>query len=103
MRNLHFNVNGQKLDKDKTTDLSYIIRGTDNYLCLVIKFDEEWKNTAKVVSLYDSDNNETNIIANNGIVVVPKKVTRGSIFSFKVTGKNGEKELTINRYYINQR
>nr|DAX35081.1 MAG TPA: hypothetical protein [Bacteriophage sp.] len=82
MRNLHFNVNGQKLDKDKTTDLSYIIRGTDNYLCLVIKFDEEWKNTAKVVSLYDSDNNETNIIANNGIVVVPKKSNKRKYLFF---------------------
>lgn len=82
MRNLHFNVNGQKLDKDKTTDLSYIIRGTDNYLCLVIKFDEEWKNTAKVVSLYDSDNNETNIIANNGIVVVSKKSNKRKYLFF---------------------
>ena len=103
MRNLFFNVKGQKLDKDKTTDLSYIIRGSDNYLCIVIKFDEEWKNTAKVVSLYDSENNEVNKVANNGVVVVPKEVTKGSIFSFKVTGRNGEKTLATNKYFITQR
>lgn len=103
MRNLFFNVKGQKLDKDKTTDLSYIIRGSDNYLCIVIKFDEEWKNTAKVVSLYDSENNEVNKVANNGVVVVPKEVTKGSIFSFKVTGQNNEKTLSTNKYFITQR
>ena len=103
MRVLNFIVNGQKLDKAENTDLSYIIRGSDNYLCLCIKFDDEWNNTAKIVSLYDSNKKETLKSANNGIVLVPKEITQGDMFSFNVVGRKSQVLLRTNRFYIKLR
>lgn len=47
MRELHFDVTGQLLKRNKQCDFENIVRGSDNYLCLVFHFDQEWKETKK--------------------------------------------------------
>lgn len=39
MRELHFDVTGQLLKRNKQCDFENIVRGSDNYLCLVFHFD----------------------------------------------------------------
>ena len=47
MRELHFDVAGQLLRRNKQCDFENIVRGSDNYLCLVFHFDDEWKGTKR--------------------------------------------------------
>lgn len=55
MRELHFDVAGQLLRRNKQCDFENIVRGSDNYLCLVFHFDNDWKETKRVISFYDVD------------------------------------------------
>lgn len=43
MRELHFDVTGQLLRRNKQCDFENIVRGSDNYLCLVFHFNQECK------------------------------------------------------------
>lgn len=43
MRELHFDVTGQLLRRNKQCDFENIVRGSDNYLCLVFHFNQERK------------------------------------------------------------
>lgn len=60
MRELHFDVAGQLLRRNKQCDFENIVRGSDNYLCLVFHFDNDWKETKRVISFYDVDGKQTN-------------------------------------------
>lgn len=54
MRELHFDVTGQLLKRNKQCDFENIVRGSDNYLCLVFHFDQErkkQKNQIKILVL----------------------------------------------------
>lgn len=62
MRELHFDVTGQLLRRNKQCDFENIVRGSDNYLCLVFHFNQEWKETKRVISFYDVDGKQTNEI-----------------------------------------
>mgnify|MGYP005850694801 CR=1 FL=1 len=62
MRELHFDVTGQLLRRNKQCDFENIVRGSDNYLCLVFHFNQEWQGTKRVISLYDVDGKQTNEI-----------------------------------------
>lgn len=81
--------------------LKNIVRGSDNYLCLVFHFDNDWKETKRVISFYDVDGKQTNEIIQDK-VTVPVDVTHGSMFYFELTGKSNKTRITTNRMYIEQ-
>lgn len=101
MKVLKFDVKGQKIERDKSSDFDNIVRGTDNYLCLVFHFNQEWKETKRVISFYDVDGKQTNEIIQDR-VTVPVEVTHGSMFYFELTGKSNKARITTNRMYIEQ-
>lgn len=101
MRELHFDVTGQLLRRNKQCDFENIVRGSDNYLCLVFHFDNDWKETKRVISFYDVDGKQTNEIIQDK-VTVPVDVTHGSMFYFELTGKSNKTRITTNRMYIEQ-
>jgi hypothetical protein len=101
MRELHFDVAGQLLRRNKQCDFENIVRGSDNYLCLVFHFNQEWQGTKRVISFYDVDGKQTNEIIQDR-VTVPVDVTHGSMFYFELTGKSNKTRIVTNRTYIEQ-
>lgn len=69
MRELHFDVTGQLLRRNKQCDFENIVRGSDNYLCLVFHFNQEWQGTKRVISFYDVDGKQTNEIIQDRVTV----------------------------------
>ena len=101
MRELHFDVAGQLLRRNKQCDFENIVRGSDNYLCLVFHFDNDWRETKRVISMYDVDGNQINE-SEQDKATVPVSVTHGSMFYFELTGKSNKTRITTNRMYIEQ-
>lgn len=101
MRVLKFHVRGTQIEKDSNCDFDNIVRGSNNWLQLEFDFDKEWNRTSRVISLKNLDGEEKNIILQNK-VVLPEEVTKGSIFSFVLYGKDGDKKIQTNRMIINQ-
>lgn len=101
MRILRYKVQGQNIIRDNTCDFSNIVRGTNNYIKLVFEWDKQWKNKAKVISLRNANGEEVNVVLQSKIVL-QEKITKGSMFSFKIYGKEGEEKIHTNREYIEQ-
>lgn len=53
MRELHFDVAGQLLRRNKQCDFENIVRGSDNYLCLVFHFDNDYSRHRKNIRCYE--------------------------------------------------
>ena len=101
MRTLKYKVKGQNIIRDSKCDFTNIARGTDSYLKLEFVWDEDWKDKAKVISLKNADGEETNIVFNEK-VVLPANVTKGSMFSFVLYGKDFEEKIQTVREYVEQ-
>lgn len=87
MRTLKYIVTGQKIERDLKCDFEDIKKGTNNYINLLFVFDNEWKDTIKVISMKNSDGVETNRVLENNQVSLPLQVTDGSLFYFELYGK----------------
>lgn len=101
MRVLKFHVRGTQIEKDSNCDFDNIVRGSHNWLQLEFDFDKEWNRTGRVISLKNLDGEEKNIIIQNK-VVLQQEITKGSVFSFVLYGKDGDRKIQTNRMIINQ-
>ena len=101
MRVLKYKVQGQNIVRESGCDFSHIIKGSNNYIRLVFEWDEQWKNKAKVISFRNADGEEINVVLQSKIVL-QEKITKGSMFSFVIYGKEGEEKIQTNREYIEQ-
>ena len=101
MRVLKFHVRGTQIEKDSNCDFDNIVRGSHNWLQLEFDFDKEWNKTGRVISLKNLDGEEKNIIIQNK-VVLQQEITKGSVFSFVLYGKDGDRKIQTNRMIINQ-
>ena len=101
MRVLKFHVRGTQIEKDSNCDFDNIVRGSHNWLQLEFDFDKEWNRTGRVISLKNLDGEEKNIILQNK-VVLQQEITKGSVFSFVLYGKDGDRKIQTNRMIINQ-
>lgn len=89
MRELKFNISGQSIKKDSSCDFKNIVRGSNDYLCLVFSFDSEWEGTTKVIEMFDQNNNSYPYLINKNQILVSDEVTKGKWFSFCIHGKKG--------------
>lgn len=101
MRTLKYKVQGQNIIRDSGCDFSHIIKGSNNYIRLVFEWDEQWKNKAKVISLRNANGEEVNVVLQSKIVL-QEKITKGSMFSFVLYGKDNIEKVQTNREYIEQ-
>ena len=101
MRVLKFHVRGTQIEKDSNCDFDNIVRGSHNWLQLEFDFDKEWNRTGRVISLKNLDGEEKNVILQNK-VVLQQEITKGSVFSFVLYGKDGDRKIQTNRMIINQ-
>lgn len=65
----------------------------------MFEWDEQWKNKAKVISLRNANGEEVNVVLQSKIVL-QEKITNGSMFSFRIYGKEGEEKIQTNREYV---
>lgn len=79
-----------------------IMRGSNNYLCLMFDFGREWKDYKKVVSVKDVEGNEYNDIITKSGVLLPRKVTGTSRLYVTVYGRKGELTVQTNTVTIEQ-
>lgn len=101
MRTLNYIVKGQNIIRDSKCDFSNIAKGTHNYIKLVFDFDGDWRDKAKVIELKSCDG-EQSVITLQNKVVLPEKITKGSVFSFSLYGKNGDEKIHTNTEYVEQ-
>lgn len=100
MKQLLFRVDEQEL---KTVEqYTGIVRGSNNYLCLMFDFGREWENYKKVVSVKDAEGNEYNDIITKSGVLLPQKVTGTSRLYITVYGRKGESTIQTNTVPIEQ-
>lgn len=88
MRTLKYNIVGQKIERNIECSFDNIVRGTNNYINLLFTFDTDWNNTIKVISMKNSEGQETNRVVENNQISLPLHVTDGSMFSFELYGKH---------------
>lgn len=100
MKQLLFRVDEQEL---KTVEqYTGIVRGSNNYLCLMFDFGREWENYKKVVSVKDAEGNEYNDIITKSGILLPKKVTGTSRLYVTVHGRREESTIQTNTITIEQ-
>lgn len=102
MRDIILNLSEQTLNKIDSCDYSNIVRGSNDYLRIVLKTDIQWNNMAKVVTVRTLGGIEYNTIYEPTGVLLPEEVTKNSYFEVMVTGKNGNQIVKTNSVIINQ-
>lgn len=102
MRDIVLNLSEQTLSKIGSCDYSNIVRGSNNYLRIVLKTDIQWNNMAKVVTVRTLGGVEHNTIYEPTGVLLLEEVTKNSYFEVMVTGKNGNQVVKTNSVIINQ-
>lgn len=102
MRNIILNLSEQTLSKIGSCDYNNIVRGSNNYLRIVLNTDIQWNNMAKVVTVRTLGGIEYNAIYEPTGVLLPEEVTKNSYFEVMVTGKKGNQIVKTNSVIINQ-
>lgn len=102
MRDIILNLSEQTLSKIGSCDYSNIVRGSNDYLRIVLKIDIQWNNIAKVITVRTLGGIEYNAIYESTGILLPKEVTKNSYFEVMVTGKNGNQIVKTNSVIINQ-
>lgn len=102
MRDIVLNLSEQTLSKIGSCDYSNIVRGSNDYLRIVLKTDIQWNNIAKVITVRTLGEIEYNAIYESAGVLLPEEVTKNSYFEVMVTGKNGNQLVKTNSVIINQ-
>lgn len=102
MRDIILNLSEQTLSKIDSCDYGNIVRGSNNYLRIVLKTDIQWNNMAKVVTVKTLGGIEYNTIYEPTGALLPEEVTKNSYFEIMVTGKNGNQIVKTNSVIINQ-
>ena len=102
MRDIVLNLSKQTLSKIGSCDYSNIVRGSNNYLRIVLKTDIQWNDMAKVVTVRTLGGIEYNAIYEPTGVLLQEEVTKNSYFEVIVTGKNGNQIVKTNSVIINQ-
>ena len=102
MRDITLNLSEQTLSKIGSCDYSNIVRGSNNYLRIVLKTDIQWNNMVKIITVRTLGGIEYNTIYEHTGVLLPKEVTKNSYFEVLVTGKKGNQLVKTNSVIINQ-
>lgn len=110
MKDLHFNVEGQRITRSNIDDFKGIIMRSKGYLRCLFSFDDEWAGTKKVAAFSNERNEAIQDIFNSSKTaeikhvscMVPDEVTDKRIIYLKIFGiKNGLK-LETNWIMIEQ-
>jgi len=102
MRELLFNISGQKLEKNENCNFNDIVMNSNNYLKLVFDFDASWRGSRKAIKLTNGKDKEVNLLIKGNSCLVPNDITNNNYFTLKLYGKNNISEFETNELIINQ-
>ena len=93
-RVLEFNVNKQRLMKNRYCDFSGIVAGSVGYLAANFHFSKEWDGCVKIATFWSSDYRQFPVFLDkNDYCIIPAEVLKGDIFFVSVLG--GKKDYKI--------
>lgn len=100
MRTLKFNIKGQKLSKDPSSNFYGIIKGSKGYLSTSFSFDSEWNGLRKVIYVEEL---QTYYPLQNDIWAIPDELSEYNTITIRVYGVGSkQKELLTNSVTIYQ-
>lgn len=99
MRDLHFNVNGQRIGR--AGDFRGITKGSRGYLRAVFAFDDDWAKMKKAASFWAHGTEHAMPIANN-MCMVPDEACDADTFEVSVTGERNGMRVTTGRVKVYQ-
>lgn len=111
MKDLHFDVNGQRLTKANEEDFKHIVAKSKGYLRCMFSFDDEWAGTKKAVLFTTSIRFKPDVVqdvvqdivrVDNVSCMVPDGVTDSNVFYVKIFGKRPGLVLQTNWIMIEQ-
>lgn len=103
MRELLFNISGQKLEKNENCNFDDIVMNSNNYLKLLFDFDASWKGSRKAIKLTNGKDKEVNLLIKGNST---QKTTTGKNLlepygSFPKTSSNITFDLKEDGFHIN--
>lgn len=85
MRVLEFDVNGQKIEKNKNSDFSGIVKGSKGYLKARFNLSREW-NGCKIAASFYKLGQEYPVIVNKRVCEIPDEALTWNVFSVRLLG-----------------
>jgi hypothetical protein len=85
MREINFNVNQQRISNKDS--VCHIYKGTDNYLCLVFSFNDDWADCVKGISFVRKNKEELAMILKDDRCTVPAEAFDETQLVFYLVGK----------------
>lgn len=103
MRELLFNISGQKLEKNENCNFDDIVMNSNNYLKLLFDFDASWKGSRKAIKLTNGKDKEVNLLIKGNST---QETTTGKNLlepygSFPKTSSNITFDLKEDGFHIN--
>lgn len=103
MRELLFNISGQKLEKNENCNFDDIVMNSNNYLKLLFDFDVSWKGSRKAIKLTNGKDKEVNLLIKGNST---QETTTGKNLlepygSFPKTSSNITFDLKEDGFHIN--
>lgn len=103
MRILRFNVDKQRITKQKDCDFSGIVARSVGYLHAKFYFSEEWKTCdTKIARFWNSGNEYSVILDTNNECEIPAEALTSEIFRVSVMGVNSSSRIETNKEKIRQ-
>ena len=102
-RVLEFNVDKQRIVKNKDCDFSHIVAGSAGYLKAKFYFiSDEWKKCKKAASFWVNGEESAVLLDKNGVCLIPTEALVGDKFEVSVTGIRDDFRITTNKTKVRQ-
>lgn len=103
MRILRFNVDKQRITKEKDCDFSGIVAGSIGYLHAKFHFSTEWDEcTAKIARFWIDEEEHSVILDSNNECEIPPEALTGRIFKVSVMGVAPSFRIDTNKTKVRQ-
>lgn len=102
MRTLKFDVDHQRISKNKDCDFTGLIAGTAGYLEAVFDFSSDW-NDCRKAAVFRSMSVDYPVPIINNRCEIPSEALTEYYFTLRIVGEKDEYRMPTNEVRINQR
>ena len=103
MRILRFNVEKQRITKQKGCDFSGIVAGSVGYLRAKFEFSEEWNSCAtKIARFWNGDNEHSAFLDANNECEIPPEALTARVFEVAIMGVAPSFKIETNKVKVRQ-
>lgn len=101
MRDLSFNVKGQKLSKDSACSFNNIVAGSKNYYNAIFNTNSDWDGLT-CIAKFESGDVVNYLPIKNRRCVIPESITNKLEYYVSLIGIKGNMKITTNKIRIVQ-